>query len=307
MKPIFGICKDDKRNNDDFSARFLVKETPEELCDEYGEAFGEALNDRSERDNREKRAAEKKSNFWYFTIIAVVSAFVLGVALFKPGLLTGEDGISPVLLIIMAVYLVGYIGYLLYTRVVKKNSSGAPLPESEEIESPTDNGEDDYFTESTRDPRAREVEKKIYAYLGVPEGAPALDVFYFRYTTDPEGGISIKSKRDVYQSSNGEFRMFCEGESFCMCDTDGRYELPLSAFSGVMTDGGEFVIDYWLKDTPFDDYAQFGARRIKGFGGIETKCVRGAHIFLFDIEGERYGLYVPDYDAAAVKTLLGVN
>lgn len=295
MIPIFGVNKDNKKNQMDHSGIFVTAKVSDALLEEYNAVCEQVLDREDEEQDRSRSVKRWERSFCSGAIVAAACLILT--------LVTGQFNAmlqdTPWTLIIALAYLVIFGIYMLCTRVIrKKRTDGADAVKSKPVENEEDHSSDG------DDPRIKEIEDRIYASLGVPASAKAMDVLLFDYKTVDGAPVPQKSMKRV-SFFNNEMRIFKDGSSFCLSDMDVRYEFPLAGVGTVKTVRGDFSLLLWSKSTPFDE----GAYRLYGMkkDALDNVLFSIYHILELEKDGETYGLYFPCYELPVVQEILDVS
>ena len=197
---------------------------------------------------------------------------------------------EPVMVLFMVGYVVVFGVYFAVTRIIRKNKAVA-------VESDSAAEEDLDLFSLENDPRVRAVKEKIYASLGADESAKTVDVLFFDYKT-VDGKVVPQKKGKRIDFMNIEMKLFVEGESLCLADTDIRYDFPLAALRSIRTERESGTLTSWNKSTPHDrgEYRIYGVSKDQS----ENFVINSYHVLEFCADGEIYGIYFPNYDLPAV-------
>lgn len=301
MKPIFGVNIDDRNNKKDNSDRFIAENADEALSAELESIADTVIEERQRKMqsilSARGNARSKKNLDRTFGLCAIICLISTVMFLFAGAndAIESEDRLvtfAPI------VYLAIYGVYMLVTRVILKKK--APVESAQETDASDEDPDLLDIFDIDGDPRVSEASDRIYRSLGVPDGAPTVDILMFDYKT--EGGeILLKKKGKRVRFFNYEMRLFKTERALCIADVERRYEFPLDGIRGHLTVRGEFALGLWNKETPCDrgEYRLFGMTEDRDgdvlFGSY--------HILEIECDGEVWGLYLPCYELSALREL----
>lgn len=148
--------------------------------------------------------------------------------------------------------------------------------------------------------------ESLYKKLCVPDGAPEVDVFIFKYKKDENG--AVKAKTVGFQTAPYAFfcvRLFCDGERLHIADTSGRYSFLLSELKGIRTVRKRISACNWTKDCEptkgeFKEYKM----TVNNVGDVFMK-----QYYILEVErgDELFGVYFPCYELSAFEVASGLS
>lgn len=146
--------------------------------------------------------------------------------------------------------------------------------------------------------------KAMYAELGVPAGATAIDVLWFRYT-DKDGNIKIKAPGiQTFEFFNSEALAFKEDGCLQLASIDVVHSFPLDELKRLKVIKKHSSIASWNKDAgPTEDpYKEFKLT-VDQYGSIH---IRSYAILELERGGETFGIYFPSYEIDKISILVGL-
>ncbi len=298
MKPIFGVDKTDRKNDNDNSEIFLTARVSDQLTAEYEAITDKVFEENNKEFDKKEKAASSKRTSKKLATMAIISVVCL-VMLLATGQSSEIVNEDPWMILFPVALTAAFGIHTLYTRVIKKKDS------PEEATADTDDSEDTLDLMSfENDPRVKEIEAKIYASLGAPETAKDVDILHFDYKLE-NGEPTPKKTFKKVEFVNVDRKLFKDGDLLCLVDEDCKYELPLSGARGIKTVKGEFSLILWNKPIPCDEgeYRLYGMKK----NAMDNVLFDTYHILEIEKDGEIYGLYFPCYELSAIEELTGLS
>lgn len=88
----------------------------------------------------------------------------------------------------------------------------------------------------------------IYAELGVPSDAQAVDILSFKYKMKNGAPKAYEETYGVTPYENFEFRMFTDSENLYLAEAQGKYGFPLSSLRAIRTVEKRIAVPSWNKE-----------------------------------------------------------
>lgn len=280
MKAIFGINVDNDKHNTTFDGeRFIAAATPKELVSSL-----ETEVERFEKNNKTKGGLGSA-----LTVVKYITAFAAMICIIATLRNILDLSIAEMYSNAPGLYWAGGASAVVWiVLTLLERSRSRTYSESEE------------FLRSNK--RIDELEAQAFAYLDVPEGVPATDVFAYRYVTK-DGMPKCKAMNNVYYT-NPSLRIYAHDGILSLADTESRFDLPLSAARSISRVNKRFLFNEWNKDEAYNSekYAPYKVQRDNGF-----YCIKPGYRLIFDIGGEDYELLFPAYELETFKKLTGIT
>ncbi len=146
---------------------------------------------------------------------------------------------------------------------------------------------------------------RTYAELGVPDSTSETDILSFGYKIK-NGEVAAKARGlETTPYNNLVYRVFSDGNSLCLVNMDGRFEIPLSDIKGIKTVKKHITLSDWNKDTPCrkGEYKQYKIT----VDDSDLVHIKKYHILEFTHGGEEWGIYFPCYELPVFEKATGLK
>lgn len=282
MKPFLGIdITEDSENAVMNEKELTAAETPSELVEKYNETVGKI---QKAIDGVEMPLVVRILK--YLCVIVTILALGIGLLVIRAGgsVFSETWNTAPWLFFVVGAGIVGLFVIVFFERRKMKE-----LTDEKRFSS-----EIQIMNDTTR---------AALAYLKVPETAVNADVILFRYKIK-DGEITPKAvKLAPTPYIACDMKVFSDGKSLCLASIDARYEIPLSAITGIVRDDKKITVMGWnKKDAPESEkYAKYMLKADQ-YGCVTAKC---SYILQFTVNSEEWGLYFPCYELKVFEELSG--
>lgn len=144
-----------------------------------------------------------------------------------------------------------------------------------------------------------------YAALGVPEGTPDVDVLCMIYKLHNGQPTPKLFSLSGVTWINAIAKVFTDGGSLYVADTEKLYAIPLSSLKGIRAVNKGILLPSWNKDVPLNEepYKSFKLAVVS----MDRIHVKRYYILEFEHNGESWGLYFPNYELKTFESLTGLN
>lgn len=145
----------------------------------------------------------------------------------------------------------------------------------------------------------------IFAELGVPSDAVAVDILSFSYKMKNDKIMLYSDKTTLTPYINYEFKAFKDSEYLYFVNLDGKYRIPLSSLCAIHTQKKNASIPMWNKDTPYNkgEYRQYKLTN----DGYDNIHIKKQYILELQYSGESWGIYFPNYELPSLEALTGLK
>lgn len=278
MIPFLGINLTQNKKNEQINGRELIVATVKQAADT------EELQEKAE-------ALEQKSQLplvWRIAkMITGLGAAILGIAILRASVEVGLDQAyanAAWLIWLGAACIIAYIILSVWSK--KRYKKVADSDEVLLLEAQVEAQED-----------------AAYEELGVPENAPRVDVFGFRYV-DKDGKVRVKSAA-LFDYVNICSRMYVKDGELCIADTESVYAFPLAGLRGIQTVKKQARFMGWHKIQPptHESYKPYRVV-VDQYGVIVCKPY---YILEAEIRGQVWGIYFPGYELPVIEALTGLR
>lgn len=144
-----------------------------------------------------------------------------------------------------------------------------------------------------------DLEKRISIYtaqLGIPSDAEKINVFLYNYKI--KNGETVIKEEFTGHFINYEAYVFNEAECLCISDLEYRFDIPLSDIKDFGVEEKTSYASGWTKDKSPSEYG------IKT-DNLERIMLKTRAYMLFDLGGEEFRMYFPEYEMPVLKRLAG--
>ena len=283
MKPIF--CTDvtvNKNNTVINGTEFITRSIPEAKREKMDERASELQN----------KLVGAQTPGWMVTVrsIAGFAALVMAMNLFNVAMekgfaaIFGENHITGTIICLGAIAIWFYLSHEAKNR--RKQAEADP--------------------EIKRMTAELEVEIAMLMHeMGVPDNAKSIDILVFNYKVK-DGEIAPVAPMMIPNAfMNFECKIFNGGDSVCLADGDSVYSFERSEIKGIRKVDSKITVYSWNKEEAISD-PKFAPYSISTNKMGMVSC---PYYYLIEIErgGEIHGLYIPCYEAEAIRNLFGIG
>ena len=283
MKPIFCTDVTVNKNNTEINGKeFITKSIPEEKREMMDERASELQN----------KLAGAQTPGWMVTVksIAGFAALIMAMNLFNVAMEKGFSAIFGENYITGTIICLGAIAIWLYLGREAKNRR----------------------KQAEADPETKRMTAELEAEIamsmhemGVPDDARGMDILVFNYKVK-DGEIQPSAPMmmaNVFM--NFDCKAFDGGDSVCLADGDSVYSFKRSEIKALRKIDSKITVYSWNKDEAISD-PKFAPYSISTNKMGMVSC---PYYYLVEIErgGEMHGLYIPCYEAEAIRELFGLD
>lgn len=283
MKPIFCTDVTVNKNNTEINGKeFITKSIPEEKREMMDERASELQN----------KLAGAQTPGWMVTVksIAGFAALIMAMNLFNVAMEKGLSAIFGENYITGTIVCLGAIAIWLYLGREAKNRR----------------------KQAEADPETKRMTAELEAEIamsmhemGVPDDARGMDILVFNYKVK-DGEIQPSAPMmmaNVFM--NFDCKAFDGGDSVCLADGDSVYSFKRSEIKALRKIDSKITVYSWNKEEAISD-PKFALYSISTNKMGMVSC---PYYYLVEIErgGEMHGLYIPCYEAEAIRELFGLD
>lgn len=283
MKPIFCTDVTVNKNNTEINGKeFITKSIPEEKREMMDERASELQN----------KLAGAQTPGWMVTVksIAGFAALIMAMNLFNVAMEKGLSAIFGENYITGTIICLGAIAIWLYLGREAKNRR----------------------KQAEADPETKRMTAELEAEIamsmhemGVPDDARGMDILVFNYKVK-DGEIQPSAPMmmaNVFM--NFDCKAFDGGDSVCLADGDSVYSFKRSEIKALRKIDSKITVYSWNKEEAISD-PKFAPYSISTNKMGMVSC---PYYYLVEIErgGEMHGLYIPCYEAEAIRELFGLD
>lgn len=276
IKPLFGTDVTENKDNEQVNGDELI-------VAKTSEAYTDALDNASEKAYDISVKSTSLLSHYKVIIALVAVAMMLSVAISVMRMLEEDIPVLHIALIalvaacVMCFALSAFLLFVLRRKQKKAESSDEAVANNAEIQRLTGT---------------------IFAQLGVPAYAEEVDILCFSY--------KIKNDKTVCADEeycNLSYRAFADRQNLYLADTEGKYAVPLSSVTDLVTVKRRIQCMFWNKDEKYSE------GRFKPYKIRETKLVsysmKAYGVLHFSHGGETWGIYFPEYELTIFERLTG--
>lgn len=283
MKPLFGTdLTNDKKNQTSNIEQFARKKISQTSSD--------ALDTVSEQANDIVKKADIPFFMKIIMYVSVIGFFIMAKVL-RNLCADSETTIQQIMkehpwtVIIAVIFCVIFVGISFYRKKLSKNVINS----------------DEYaVTES----RINTVLSNVYSELDVPSDAEDVDVFYGFYKVK-DGECKHKTPGITpFDFANFANKVFVENGNLCVSDTTTKYCIPDFKPISIEKVNKRRRFPVWNKDTPYNK-GDFKKYKIT-YNDSVYSC-KSYYILHFDSNGEKWGIYFPNYELPFFEGLTGLK
>jgi hypothetical protein len=141
--------------------------------------------------------------------------------------------------------------------------------------------------------------------MGVPDNAKSMDILVFNYKVKDGQVMPVAPMMIPNVFMNFECKIFDGGDSVCLADGDSVYSFERSEIKGIRKVDSKITVYSWNKEEAISD-PKFAPYSISTNKMGMVSC---PYYYLVEIErgGEIHGLYIPCYEAEAIRELFGLD
>ena len=287
MKPFLGTDITHNKHNGEYNGEcFIIASPSEENAEELNSASTEFTENIFQSVNPlplPLRIVEWITGIGGFTILSGILKST-----------TGKDAVSwaqgyqnaPILFWICGVFLPVWLAIFLYSRKLQKQADNAN-------------------EESGLSSRLDSLAENIFFELGVPEDSASVDILNLTYKIKNGEVVPKTATVGFTPFNNFEMQVFVQDDCLCFSDVDGKYAIPLSAFTCIRTVNEKIVLPMWNKEIDCGEgiYRQYKLKEDNAGNVMVTPY----HILEFVHEGETWGIYFPCYELPVMEELTGLR
>ena len=263
-KNLFSINVDETEDDID-AAEFIIRRESDSVSSERDRLNGELS----------KALRPGVRSFKHFLLYAICYvAAILGVTLGIRTLFGTSNKYLPAMLISFAV---AAICFVIMKKVTKKN------------------GADDAIT--AIDKMYGELNELSSTDLGVPLGAPEVELFQYFYNADGRyHGVYVPDTVKVFR----------EDDNLCMERVGAIIAVPIDSIEAVVKVNAPISFSDWTKDEPYDgaEYAQYNIVKTQVNEYEEKYSMNGYYSIRFSREGKDYEILVPLFEMQPFLNIL---
>lgn len=152
--------------------------------------------------------------------------------------------------------------------------------------------------------RADNMSNSINMELGVPSNAVDVDIITFSYKVKKGNPAPTLTGFNRTPYFNFSYKVFTENGNLCIADTENKYSIPANEIKGLRTVKTSIYVPMWNKNINFNEgqYKQY-----KIGSNDYGLCIRKHHILDVEHNGEKWGIYFPNYELPLFEYITGIK